>query len=134
MVVAEALQQATDASYAAVGTPVEGTILTVSRAASDAAVRAAGEPGARARDVFAVAAQAAREALARTPEQLPVLRRGRGRSTRAVADSAWCSDAAETVLTGRRPVPGHQPHRPPHDPGAARCRPRPEPRRAGRTR
>jgi uncharacterized protein len=104
VVVAEALQQATDASYAAVGTPVEGTILTVSRAASDAAARAAGEPGARARDVFAAAAQAAREALARTPEQLPVLAEagvvdagGRGLSV--------VLDAAETVLTGRRPVP-----------------------------
>ncbi len=40
-VMAEAMVQATDASYAAVGTPVEGTILTVARAAADAAVRRA---------------------------------------------------------------------------------------------
>ena len=104
MIMAEALRQATDASYAAVGTPVEGTMLTVSRAASDAAVALAAEPDTRARDVFTTAAAAAREALARTPEQLQVLRDagvvdagGRGLSV--------ILDAAETVLTGRRPVP-----------------------------
>ncbi len=43
-VMAEALQQATDASYAAVGEPVEGTILTVARAASDAAMAHAADP------------------------------------------------------------------------------------------
>src|SRR5215218_10462210 len=62
---AEAMAEASDAAYAAVGTPVEGTILTVARAASDAAVRRAEDGRARARDVFAAAAQAAREALAR---------------------------------------------------------------------
>ena len=100
---AEALQQAADASYAAVGTPVEGTMLTVARAASDAAVERAADPRARARDVFTAAATAAREALAHTPEQLPALRDagvvdagGRGVSV--------ILDAAETVLTGRRPV------------------------------
>ncbi|MBB6626593.1 DAK2 domain-containing protein [Nocardioides sp. KIGAM211] len=103
-VMAEALQQASDASYAAVGTPVEGTILTVARAAAEAAVARAAEPGARARDVFTTAAAAAREALARTPEQLQVLRDagvvdagGRGLSV--------ILDAAETVLTGRHPIP-----------------------------
>ena len=64
VVMAEAMVEATDASYAAVGTPVEGTILTVARAASDAAVRRAGDERARARDVFAAAAEAARAALA----------------------------------------------------------------------
>lgn len=37
VVMADALRLATDASYEAVGTPVEGTILTVARAASDGA-------------------------------------------------------------------------------------------------
>lgn len=104
VVMAEALQQSTDASYAAVGTPVEGTMLTVSRAASDAAMAAAKDAGARARDVLAAAAAAAREALAHTPEQLVTLAEagvvdagGRGLSV--------ILDAAETVLTGRRPVP-----------------------------
>lgn len=101
---ADALHRATEASYAAVGRPVEGTMLTVARAASQAAVALAQDPAARARDVFTSAAQAAREALARTPEQLQVLKDagvvdagGRGLSV--------ILDAAETVLTGRRPVP-----------------------------
>ncbi len=102
--VAQALHRATDASYAAVGEPVEGTILTVARAASDAALAKAEDEKVRARDVFAEAARAAREALARTPDQLQVLRDagvvdagGRGLSV--------ILDAAETVLTGRRPTP-----------------------------
>ncbi len=103
-VMADALVCATDASYAAVGVPVEGTILTVSRAASDAAAAVAEAADARARDVFKAAAGAARTALALTPEQLPALKEagvidagGRGLSV--------VLDAAETVLTGRRPMP-----------------------------
>lgn len=102
-VMAQALHEATEASYRAVGTPVEGTMLTVARAASEAALARAAGTDARARDVFTDAAAAAREALARTPDQLPVLRDagvvdagGRGVSV--------ILDAAETVLTGRRPV------------------------------
>jgi DAK2 domain fusion protein YloV len=106
-VMAEAMAEATDASYAAVGTPVEGTILTVARAASDAAVRRAAEPRARARDVFTAAAEAAREALLHTPEQLRQLREA------GVVDAGGRGlcvvlDAAESVLTGRRrPVQRH---------------------------
>lgn len=104
LVAAEAMQRATDASYAAVGVPVEGTILTVARAASDAAVTRAAEPGARARDVFTAAAGAGREALARTPSQLKVL------ADAGVVDAGGRGlcvvlDAAETVTTGRRPPP-----------------------------
>ena len=104
-VVAEAMREATDASYAAVGEPVEGTMLTVARAAADAALVAAEPPRSRARDVFTAAAAAAREALARTPEQLQVLRDA------GVVDAGGRGlcvvlDAAETVLTGRRPPPG----------------------------
>ena len=102
-VMAEALHDATEASYRAVGEPVEGTMLTVARAASEAAAAAAAAGRVRARDVFTTAAQAAREALARTPEQLEALRNagvvdagGRGISV--------ILDAAETALTGRRPV------------------------------
>ncbi len=107
VVMADALRLATDASYAAVGTPVEGTMLTVARAASDAALVHAAEPGARAREVFSVAAAAAREALARTPEQLQVL------ADAGVVDAGGRGvsvvlDAAETVLTGRRPPPGRR--------------------------
>ncbi len=53
-VMASAMSDATDASYRAVGTPVEGTILTVARAASDAALARAEADGVRARDVFTV--------------------------------------------------------------------------------
>jgi uncharacterized protein len=106
-VMAEALHEATDASYAAVGTPVEGTMLTVARAASDAAVRRADEAGTRARDVFTAAAEAAREALKHTPEQLEQLRAA------GVVDAGGRGlcvvlDAAETVLTGRRRVEPRQ--------------------------
>ncbi len=104
-VVAEAFREATDASYAAVGEPVEGTILSVARAAADAALAAAEPERARARDVFRAAATAAREALARTPDQLAALRDA------GVVDAGGRGlcvvlDAAETVLTGRRPPPG----------------------------
>ena len=107
-VMAEGLRQATEASYAAVGEPVEGTMLTVARAASDAAVAAVKDPAARTSDVLRAAAAAAREALARTPEQLEVLARA------GVVDAGGRGicvilDAAETVLTGRRPVPVTQP-------------------------
>ena len=103
-IMAEALREATDASYAAVGVPVEGTMLTVARAASDAAMRFAADPAARARDVFTTAAAAAREALAHTPEQLKTL------ADAGVVDAGGRGvsvilDAAETVLTGRRPTP-----------------------------
>jgi DAK2 domain fusion protein YloV len=106
--IAAAMASATDASYAAVGTPVEGTILTVARAASDAALAAAESPGARARDVFTAAAAAARVALARTPEQLPVLARAGvvdagGRGLTVVLD------AVETTATGRRPMTSASP-------------------------
>ncbi|HWI43808.1 MAG TPA: DAK2 domain-containing protein [Nocardioides sp.] len=103
-VLADALEQAARAAYAAVGEPVEGTMLTVLKAAAEAARRVADDPSLRSRDVFTAAAAAAREALARTPEQLEVLAQagvvdagGRGLSV--------VLDAAETVLTGRRPVP-----------------------------
>ncbi|MCF6377129.1 DAK2 domain-containing protein [Nocardioides KLBMP 9356] len=102
--IAAAMSAATDASYAAVGTPVEGTILTVARAASDAALATAKGGDARARDVFTAAASAARAALARTPEQLDVLAQAGvvdagGRGLTVVLD------AVETTATGRRPMP-----------------------------
>ncbi|HVN13674.1 MAG TPA: DAK2 domain-containing protein [Kineosporiaceae bacterium] len=59
-------------AWAAVAVPVEGTILSVSRASAEAAAKV---PGDRLLDVVQAGILAAREALARTPEQLPVLRR-----------------------------------------------------------
>jgi DAK2 domain fusion protein YloV len=98
---AEALTGAADAAYASVGTPVEGTILTVARAAARAATECAG-PRARLADAALAAARAAREALGRTPDQLEILRRA------GVVDAGGRGltvvfDAFDTVLTGRQP-------------------------------
>ena len=65
-----ALGRAADLAWKAVDDPVEGTILSVARAAADAA---AATPGEDLRAVATAAAGAARVALARTPEQLPAL-------------------------------------------------------------
>lgn len=103
-VLADALDQARTASYAAVGEPVEGTMLTVLRAAAEAALLCVKDPAARSGEVLTAAATAAREALGHTPEQLEVLAMagvvdagGRGLSV--------ILDAAVTVLTGHRPIP-----------------------------
>jgi DAK2 domain fusion protein YloV len=66
--VAEALANAADAAYQAVMRPVEGTILTVARAAADGA-----SEGTDLVDVLERARSAAAEALDRTPELLAVL-------------------------------------------------------------
>jgi hypothetical protein len=69
---ARALRSASEAAYAAVTRPVEGTVLSVVAAAAEAAARTGSD------DLLAVAraaATAASEALARTPQQLPVLAR-----------------------------------------------------------
>lgn len=107
VVFAEGLAIAADAAYAAVGRPAEGTMLTVARAAADAACDVVGDPvggrGARLADVVRAAAAAAREALRHTPEQLPVLREA------GVVDAGGRGlcvvlDAAETALTGQHPI------------------------------
>ena len=67
-----ALALADQQAWAAVAEPVEGTILSVSRAATRAA---SAVTGGRLPDVVSAAVGAAREALARTPDQLPALRR-----------------------------------------------------------
>jgi uncharacterized protein len=64
-----ALARAADQAYAAVGQPVEGTMLTVARAAAD------GAQGRTLREVVSGAVEAARAALGRTTEQLDVLTR-----------------------------------------------------------
>lgn len=69
--VIEALRRAADLSYAAVARPVEGTILTVARAAAEAA---AGCPSEDAATTMRAAVAGAQDALARTPDQLPALR------------------------------------------------------------
>jgi fatty acid kinase len=108
LVFAEGMAVAAQAGYAAVGQPAEGTILSVAQASADAAGRSAEDPSHRLGHVIRAAAAAAREAVARTPDQLAVLRDagvvdagGRGLSV--------VLDAAETAVTGRRPVGGKAP-------------------------
>jgi DAK2 domain fusion protein YloV len=107
---ADTLVLAADAAYDAVATPVEGTMLTVARAAATAASEAADAAGlpddiaAQMGYVIVAAAKAARQALARTPEQLEILR------TAGVVDAGGRGlcvlfDAAEEAITGRRASP-----------------------------
>ena len=102
--VVEALEAATQAAYAAVQDPQEGTILTVAAAAADGA-RAAAAEGRGARYVFEAAADAARSALSRTPSQMVRLARA------GVVDAGGRAlvvllDATAQALTGRIPPPG----------------------------
>ncbi|MER7793660.1 DAK2 domain-containing protein [Streptomyces sp. NPDC097640] len=66
-----ALRRAAELAYLGVAHPVEGTVLTVARAAADAAGRAEGDPAA----VASAAYEGARTALEATPAQLGVLAR-----------------------------------------------------------
>jgi DAK2 domain fusion protein YloV len=102
-VFADGMVLATEAAYAAVGEPVEGTILSVARAATLAAVARAQDPEARLGDVLAAAADEARAALARTPDQMKLLHDA------GVVDAGGRGlcvilDAAETAVTGHRSV------------------------------
>lgn len=72
--VANAFRKGVDAAYKAVMKPTEGTILTVVRKAAEAAGKSA-ESGSETIDVCEAALDAAEEALAKTPEQLPVLKK-----------------------------------------------------------
>ena len=99
--VAAAFEAASAASDAAVGEPVEGTILSVARAAAEGA-RAAAQEGVGGREAFARAAEAARDALQRTPQQMERLARA------GVVDAGGRAlvvvlDATEQALTGRAP-------------------------------
>lgn len=67
---ARALGRASASAYQAVAIPKEGTVLTVSKAAAEGAALAGDDLGRTSR----AAVETAREALARTPDQLPVLR------------------------------------------------------------
>jgi DAK2 domain fusion protein YloV len=118
---ATALQAASTLAYQSVGKPVEGTMLTVVRAAAEAASEAA-EDGHSFPSVITRAADAARTALAETPKQLPAL------AAAGVVDSGGAGiaviiDAMAEVVTGTarpvRPAPkpdlsvadaGHEPH------------------------
>ncbi len=99
--VIDGLSRAAEGAYAAVQNPVEGTILTVVRAAADGAAGAGAEAGLV--EVLQTAHASAGDALARTPEMLPVLR------TAGVVDSGGTGlvlllDAFLHVAAGR-PLP-----------------------------
>ncbi|HEY3671489.1 MAG TPA: DAK2 domain-containing protein [Acidimicrobiia bacterium] len=72
--VAAGLRRAADAAYEAVLRPVEGTILTVVRVAAESVERAVSEGETTLAGVLERAAGAARDAVASTPDLLPVLR------------------------------------------------------------
>ncbi len=96
---AEGLRLASDLAQAAVVRPVEGTILTVARAAGDGAM-AGQAAGGQLVDVVERARATAADALARTPEILDVLARA------GVVDAGGTGyllllDAVLTVLDGR---------------------------------
>lgn len=72
--VAHAFRKGVDAAYKAVMKPTEGTILTVIRKAAEAAEKTAATNN-DAWTVCCAAMAAAEDALAKTPEQLPVLKK-----------------------------------------------------------
>jgi DAK2 domain fusion protein YloV len=72
--VAAGLRRATDAAYQAVLRPVEGTILTVVRSAAESVEHAVSEGETTLAGILERAAGAARDAVASTPDLLPVLR------------------------------------------------------------
>ncbi len=100
--VADALQAATAAAYQAVLKPIEGTILTVVRAAADGASASAAEGGSLVA-VLHSARTSARDALARTPDLLPVLKDA-GVVDAGGAGFVLFIDAALHVVDGR-PLP-----------------------------
>ncbi len=100
--VADALQAATAAAYQAVLKPIEGTILTVVRAAADGASASAAEGGSLVA-VLHSARTWARDALARTPDLLPVLKDA-GVVDAGGAGFVLFIDAALHVVDGR-PLP-----------------------------
>jgi DAK2 domain fusion protein YloV len=73
--IARALRLGANQAYRAVARPVEGTILTVIRAAANAAEHAVKSGPAEVSQVLDAARGAAMEALERTPQMLEVLRR-----------------------------------------------------------
>jgi DAK2 domain fusion protein YloV len=106
-VVARALAAASEAAYSAVMRPVEGTILTVVREAASGAGATAGHDGSLL-GVLEAARAAGGDALARTPELLPVLAQA------GVVDAGGTGlllllDAALHVVDGR-PLPEPDPH------------------------
>ncbi|WP_030708474.1 DAK2 domain-containing protein [Streptomyces sp. NRRL F-2580] len=99
---AQALTRAAEEAYAAVSHPVEGTMLTVARAAARAG-ETAGAAAGTAADVARAAYDGARAALAETPGQLAALGRA------GVVDAGGCGlvavlGALWQALSGQEPA------------------------------
>jgi DAK2 domain fusion protein YloV len=99
------LRRAAELAYAAVATPVEGTLLTVARECADAAEAVEGD---RLVDVVREAAAGAARSLARTPDLLPQLKDA------GVVDAGGRGlcvllEALQQVVTGEAPVAGTAP-------------------------
>jgi uncharacterized protein len=102
---AEGFRRADEQAWHAVNEPVEGTILSVSRAAAHAATQSAGQAPDDLPGMIEAAAAAARRALALTPGQLPALARAGvvdagGRGLVVVLDSL-----AEVITGATRRMP-----------------------------
>src|ERR1700677_5023100 len=110
---AEAFSRASDSAYAAVSNPVEGTILTVARAAATGAEETvAGAESTGLAALLEAARKSAAAALAGTTEQLPALR------SAGVVDAGGAGllllfDSFLQVVDGREvpapPTPARQP-------------------------
>ncbi|HEX6445785.1 MAG TPA: DAK2 domain-containing protein, partial [Streptosporangiales bacterium] len=116
---AAALGHATDLAYAAVGEPVEGTMLTVARAAAEAAAKGAATGDGTLPAVAGAAARGAREALGRTPDQLAVLAEA-GVVDAGAAGLVVVLEALATVCSDE-PAPGGPPEIPARRPGRHRA-------------
>ena len=99
----DAMAAGVKAAYKAVMKPTEGTILTVARVA--------GEEGARAltadsteTEIWQVMIDAAKDALARTPEQLPVLKKA-GVVDAGGAGLVYVMEGMQKVFTGEGILP-----------------------------
>ena len=119
---AEALGRATASAYEAVAAPVEGTILSVVRAASEAAARSDSDELVT---VVRAAAGAAVVALARTPEQLPVLARAGvvdagGRGLVVLLEALLDVVGAHGPRSGEEPERPARPVDPPRETGSSR--------------
>jgi DAK2 domain fusion protein YloV len=99
---ARAMTGAAEAAYGAVMRPVEGTILTVCREAAETAAARAGE-GADLLATIEAARSGGDDALARTPDMLPVLKQA-GVVDAGGAGLLLLFDAALSVVDGR-PLP-----------------------------
>jgi DAK2 domain fusion protein YloV len=106
---AQALQTATKLAYRAVIRPVEGTILTVVRAAADAATAAA----QRDEDMVGMmqdTINAARTAVAQTPDLLPILKQAGvvdsgGQGLCAILEGIWRYTRGERVARSETGAP-----------------------------